>query len=53
MSWELILPEDDYRYYRGNITLLEDRVVQNFPDGYRNHAILTAIRNVPRHLFVN
>jgi len=53
MSWELILPEDDYRYYRENITLLEDRGVQNFPDGYRNPAILSAIGNVPRHLFVN
>jgi protein-L-isoaspartate(D-aspartate) O-methyltransferase len=53
MSWELFLSEDDYRYYRENITLLEDRVVQNFPDAYRNPAILTAIRNVPRHLFVN
>jgi protein-L-isoaspartate(D-aspartate) O-methyltransferase len=53
MSWEFILPDDDYRYYRENITLLEDRVVQNFPDSYRNPAILTAIRNVPRHFFVN
>ena len=43
MPWELILPEDDYRYYRENITLLEDRVVQNFPDGCRNPAILSAI----------
>jgi protein-L-isoaspartate(D-aspartate) O-methyltransferase len=53
MSWELILPEDDYRYYWENITLLEDRVVQNFPDCYSNPAILSAIRNVPRHFFVN
>ena len=53
LPWEHILPEDDYRYYRENITLLEDRVIQNFPDCYRNSAILSAIRNVPRHLFVN
>ncbi|MGA2973797.1 MAG: protein-L-isoaspartate O-methyltransferase [Spirochaetia bacterium] len=53
MSWEIILPEDDYRYYKENITLLEDRVVQKFPDCYKNPAILSAIRNVPRHFFVN
>ena len=53
MSWELILPEDDYRYYRENITLLENLVVQNFPDCYGNPAILNAIKNVPRHFFVN
>ncbi|MGA2640867.1 MAG: protein-L-isoaspartate O-methyltransferase [Spirochaetia bacterium] len=53
MSWEPILPEDDYRYYRENITLLEDRVVQSFPECYGNPAILSAIRNVPRHFFVN
>jgi protein-L-isoaspartate(D-aspartate) O-methyltransferase len=53
MSWENILPEEDYRNYRENITLLEDRLVQNFPDGYKNTAILSAIRKVPRHFFVN
>jgi protein-L-isoaspartate(D-aspartate) O-methyltransferase len=53
MSWEQILSEDDYRYYRENASLLEAQVVQRFPDGWRNPAILSAIRNVPRHLFVN
>jgi protein-L-isoaspartate(D-aspartate) O-methyltransferase len=48
-----VLPEDDHRLFRGNISLLEERVVQNFPDAYRNPAILAAIRSVPRHLFVN
>jgi protein-L-isoaspartate(D-aspartate) O-methyltransferase len=53
MSWEFVLSEDDYRLFRNNISLLEERVVQNFPDSYRNPAILSAIRSVPRHLFVN
>lgn len=53
MSWEHILPEDDFRFYRENVTLLEDQVVRNFPECYKNSAILHAIRMVPRHLFVN
>jgi len=53
MSWEHILSEDDYRLYRNNISLLEEQVVQNFPESFRNPAILSAIRDVPRHLFVN
>ncbi len=53
MSWERVLPEDDVESYRRNISLLEDRVVENFPDIYRNPAILSALRAVPRHLFVN
>jgi protein-L-isoaspartate(D-aspartate) O-methyltransferase len=52
MSWELVLSEDDNRFFRENISLLEERVFQNFPESYRNPAILSAIRNVPRHLFV-
>jgi hypothetical protein len=53
MSWEHVLPEEDFRYFKENISLLEDRVFQNFPEGYRNPEILSAIRNVPRHFFVN
>jgi protein-L-isoaspartate(D-aspartate) O-methyltransferase len=53
MSWEFVLSQDDYRLFRNNISLLEERVTQNFPDGYKDPAILSAIRNVPRHLFVN
>jgi protein-L-isoaspartate(D-aspartate) O-methyltransferase len=53
MSWELILSEDDFRLFRNNISLLEERVAQSFPESFSNPAILSAIRNVPRHLFVN
>ncbi|RKX79727.1 MAG: hypothetical protein DRP87_02130 [Spirochaetes bacterium] len=53
MSWEYILPEDDYRLYRENISLLEEQVVNHFPDIYKAPEILSAIRKVPRHLFVN
>jgi protein-L-isoaspartate(D-aspartate) O-methyltransferase len=53
MSWENVLSEDDQRFFRENISLLEERVIQNFPDSYRNPAILSAIRRVPRHLFVS
>ena len=28
----LMLPEDDTRYYRENIILLEDRAAESFPD---------------------
>jgi protein-L-isoaspartate(D-aspartate) O-methyltransferase len=53
MSWEHVLPEEDFRYFKENISLLEDRVFQNFPEGYKNHEILSAIRSVPRHFFVS
>lgn len=53
MSWEYVLSEDDYRFYRENISLLEERVLANFADIYKNSEILSAIRKVPRHLFVN
>jgi protein-L-isoaspartate(D-aspartate) O-methyltransferase len=53
MSWEQVLEEDDYRFYRENISLLEERVARSFREGYRNPAVLSAIRKVPRHLFVN
>jgi len=52
MTWETILSEDDFRLYRENISLLEEQVISRFPDGYKAPEILTAIRNVPRHLFV-
>ncbi len=51
MSWERILSEDDYRLYRENISLLEERVAANAGTA-ASHAILAAIRAVPRHLFV-
>jgi protein-L-isoaspartate(D-aspartate) O-methyltransferase len=53
MSWESVLAEDDYRLFRNNISLLEERVLQNFPEIYRHPAILSALRSVPRHLFVD
>jgi protein-L-isoaspartate(D-aspartate) O-methyltransferase len=53
MSWEQILSEDDNRFFKENISLLEDRVVRNFPNSRENPAILSAVRNVPRHFFVN
>jgi len=53
MSWESVLSEDDNRLFKENISLLEERVVQNFPDVYRDPEILSAVRNVPRHLFVD
>ena len=53
MSWQNVLDEDDYRLYRENISLLEDQVLNHFPDAYKTPEILSAIRRVPRHLFVN
>ena len=53
MSWEHILSEDDYRLYKQNITLLEDRIISNFADSYKDASIISAVRNVPRHFFVN
>ena len=53
MSWQNVLKQDDYRFYKENISLLEDQIINNFPDSYQNTDILTAIRNVPRHFFVN
>lgn len=52
MSWELVLSEDDHRFLSENISLLEELVIRNFPEGCGDPAILSAIRNVPRHLFV-
>lgn len=53
MSWEEILNPDDYRLYKENISLLENQVIQKFPDSYKDPCIVAAIRNVPRHFFVN
>lgn len=53
MSWKFVLSEDDYRLYKENISLLEEQVIRNFPDGYKDISIISAIRNVPRHFFVN
>ena len=53
MSWEHILDEDDYRLYRDNISLLEDQVLNHFPEAYKTPEILSALRRIPRHLFVN
>jgi protein-L-isoaspartate(D-aspartate) O-methyltransferase len=51
VSWERILPADDYRLFRENISLLEERVAANAGEA-ASPAILAAIRAVPRHLFV-
>jgi protein-L-isoaspartate(D-aspartate) O-methyltransferase len=51
MSWEHILPEDDYRLFRENISLLEAQVVANAREA-ASPSILAAIRSVPRHFFV-
>lgn len=53
MGWEYLLSEDDFRLYRNNIYLLEDQVIQNFPDYDKAPEILSAVRNVPRHFFVH
>ncbi|KPJ82890.1 MAG: hypothetical protein AMS17_18425 [Spirochaetes bacterium DG_61] len=53
MNWEYMLPDEDYNLYRRNITLLEEQVVHHFPEFHQAPEILAAIRNVPRHLFVN
>ena len=53
MNWEHILLEEDYSLYRRNITLLEEQVIHHFPEFHQTPEILTAIRNVPRHMFVN
>jgi protein-L-isoaspartate(D-aspartate) O-methyltransferase len=46
-----VLPEDDERLFRENISLLEDMVAAN-ARGAASPPILAAIRAVPRHLFV-
>lgn len=53
MGWESILQEDDYRFYRENISLLEDQVLNRFSHARSSSDILSAIRKVPRHLFVH
>jgi protein-L-isoaspartate(D-aspartate) O-methyltransferase len=53
MSWEYLLSNDDYGLYRRNISLLEEQVVNHFPNFNNAPDILSAIRKVPRHLFVN
>jgi protein-L-isoaspartate(D-aspartate) O-methyltransferase len=53
MSWEYILKADDYRFYKDNISLLEEQVFRKFPESYKDPSIIAAIRNVPRHFFVN
>lgn len=53
MNWEHILIDEDYSLYKRNITLLEEQVVHHFPEFHQTPEILTAIRNVPRHMFVN
>jgi protein-L-isoaspartate(D-aspartate) O-methyltransferase len=53
MSWQDILSEDDYRFYKENISLLEDQVIQKFSEGQTDPGIVSAIRNVPRHFFVH
>jgi len=53
MSWESVLAESDYQLYRRNIALLEAQVVQKLAAASAAPAILSAIRRVPRHLFVN
>jgi protein-L-isoaspartate(D-aspartate) O-methyltransferase len=53
LSWQEILKPDDVRLYKENISLLEDQVIQKFPDSYKDPDIVAAIRKVPRHFFVN
>jgi protein-L-isoaspartate(D-aspartate) O-methyltransferase len=51
MSWEHILPEDDYRLFRENVSLFEAQVVTNAREA-ASPSILAAVRSVPRHFFV-
>lgn len=53
MHWEYILADEDYILYTRNITLLEEQVTENFPELQKAPEILSAIRKVPRHIFVN
>ena len=53
MAWELFLPEDDYRFFKENISLLEEQVLRRFTHLCSDPGIVSAIRKVPRHLFVN
>ena len=53
MNWEYVLRVEDYSLYRRNITLLEEQVVHHFPEFQKTPEILKAIRNGPRHMFVN
>ena len=53
MSLDHMPAEDDRRLYRENISLLEEQVINRFPDAYERPEILRAIRTVPRHLFVH
>lgn len=53
MGWEEILGEEDYNLYRKNISLLEEQVLNNFIHSFYAPDILSAIRKVPRHLFVS
>lgn len=53
MRWEFLLTDEDYTFYRRNITLLEEQVAEHFPELHNAPEILSAIRNVPRHVFVN
>ncbi len=52
MHWEYVLSKEDYDLYRRNISSLEEQVFNHYPDSYKNPEILSAIRNVPRHMFV-
>jgi protein-L-isoaspartate(D-aspartate) O-methyltransferase len=52
MAWEQVLSDDDYRLYRDNISLLEEQIYHHFPGAASSPEILTAIRTVPRHFFV-
>jgi protein-L-isoaspartate(D-aspartate) O-methyltransferase len=53
MHWEYVLSGEDYDLYRRNIASLEEQVVNHFSDSYKIPEILSAIRSVPRHMFVH
>lgn len=53
MGWEDILVAEDYELYRRNISLLEDQILNNFIHSIHAPEILSAIRKVPRHIFVS
>ena len=49
---EHLFSEDEIRFFRRNISGLEEQICSRFSDWSANPAIMAAVRRVPRHLFV-
>ena len=53
MDWKDLLEEDDCRFFRENISLLEEQVHHRLPHAREAAGVLSALRCVPRHFFVH